>query len=153
MDVRIAPVTRDRLPVLERLRELWHYDFSEILGDDVDEDGIYGFGDLLRYFAEPGWSAMFIRVDGKLAGFLLTSPTDEGRNLDNFFVMRKYRRLGIGRDVVAQLFSRLPGAWTLTARPQNQVALAFWRSVLPAGFTEGTRSDSGVERVLFTVTA
>jgi predicted acetyltransferase len=63
-------------------------------------------------------------------------PNAGSRLIDEFFVMRKYRRRGVGRAVACQVFDRLPGRWALQQTPRNFVAQAFWRSVL-AKYTGG----------------
>ena len=52
---------------------------------------------------EDGRYPFFIRVDGKLAGLVLVRSCSEHNNLSNphniaeFFVMKKYRRKGVGK--------------------------------------------------------
>lgn len=50
--------------------------------------------------------------------------------LDQLFVLRKYRRRGIGARVARMLFDRYPGRWEVATVPGNQAALAFWPRVI-----------------------
>jgi predicted acetyltransferase len=59
-----------------------------------------------------------------------------------FFVLRKYRRQGLGRDAAQTIFRRLPGPWTVRQQLTNPAATAFWRRAIPHSFTE---SDDGIE--------
>lgn len=63
-----------------------------------------------------------MRVDGRLAGFALLRrgtcfperdvlSDDSGMMITEFFVMRKYRRQGIGKQVARELFECYPGRW------------------------------------------
>jgi predicted acetyltransferase len=53
-----------------------------------------------------------------------------------FFVMRKYRRLGIGRKAALALLTQFPGPWQVRQQLTNPTATAFWRTVIPYGYTE-----------------
>ena len=56
-------------------------------------------------------------VDGKIAGFALICPhcnyrhEEDARCIGEFFVMLKYRRMGIGLRVATQLFDKHRGSW------------------------------------------
>ena len=58
-----------------------------------------------------------IRVDGKIAGFALICPhcdyreEADARCFGEFFVMLKYRRMGVGKQVATQLFDLHRGHW------------------------------------------
>ena len=63
-----------------------------------------------------------------------------------FFVLRKYRRRGVGRAAACELFSALPGRWQVGQMPLNLPAQAFWRRVIGActgGRFVEQRIDSG----------
>jgi predicted acetyltransferase len=78
--------------------------------------------------------------------FPFMSPLCEFR-LCEFFVLRRYRRAGMGRSIALAVLSRMPGAWELVVLPRNTSAATFWRAVVPlvaaAGFTE-TCDEAGV---------
>ncbi|MEG0766651.1 MAG: GNAT family N-acetyltransferase, partial [Clostridia bacterium] len=86
--------------------------------------------------------AFFIRVDGKLGGFAMVNDVSEveGEKTDyamaEFFVMYKYRRMGIGREVAYEIFERFPGKWQLKRHPKNVPSVYFWNKVID-GYTKG----------------
>ena len=88
------------------------------------------------YWAEPGRHPFLIRVDGKLAGFALVNARsrltgDDGvHDLAEFFVLRRYRRRGVGERAAAWLFERFRGRWEVRQKPENLAATAFWRRVI-----------------------
>jgi len=43
-----------------------------------------------------------------------------------FFVLRRYRRLGVGLKAAHLVWSRLPGKWEIRVITQNQNAVRFW---------------------------
>ena len=70
-----------------------------------------------------------------------------------FFVLRAYRRRGIGRRAVFALFDRFRGAWEISELPRNEPAIRFWRRAIDE-YTDGrfreTRDPSAVRQVLDT---
>ena len=71
----LAEISATDLPVLERLLQLYQYDFSEIEGGAVDDHGVYGFVTLgAGYGHDADHHAVLFRVDGELGGFALFKP-------------------------------------------------------------------------------
>lgn len=141
--VQIAPVAFEDKTVLRRLFELYCYDFSEFTGDDLNAHGEYGCVDRLDYYwIEQGRYPLWVKVDDKLAGFVLVraataSAPDAlgettGHTIAEFFVMRKYRRRGVGQRTAWQVFDRFPGRWSVDQMAVNQPAIDFWRKVIDA---------------------
>ncbi|NGZ77166.1 GNAT family N-acetyltransferase [Saccharibacillus sp. VR-M41] len=104
---------------------------------------MYEFRDFDAYWNEPGRYPFLLRADGKLAGFALIrliGPSDEGSSekadglgiyeMVEFFVMKKYRKQGIGRRAADELFRRFPGRWKLGVMEENAPALSFWREAI-----------------------
>jgi predicted acetyltransferase len=141
-DVALTPLGGDEPPVLTALFQLYIYDFSEILGFDVPDDGRFQVPPIDAYWADPRNHAFLLRVGGKLAGFALVSGRsrltgDEGtHDMAEFFVMRKYRRHGVGKRAAARLFGRFPGPWEVREKAENLAAIAFWRGAI-GHFTGG----------------
>ena len=109
---------------------------------DISEYGYYGYAHIDDYWNEAGRYPFFIRADGKLAGLVLIRSCSEYSYLSRphcvaeFFVMRKYRRHGVGLAAATQVFSRFPGGWEVSVLLNNHAALAFWESVI-RGCTQG----------------
>ena len=87
-------------------------------------------------------ASLFIRAGGRLAGFILVRSCSEHNalhdphNVAEFFVLKKYRRHGIGREAACQVFDRFPGGWEVTQWDNNLPAQAFWQKVI-AQYTGG----------------
>lgn len=130
MDVQIIAAGEDERSVLDALLQLYIYDFSEMLGLDVDDAG--------RFHAPPveDHDAFLMRVDSKLAGFALvlgkSRLTGEHgvHDIAQFFVLRRYRRSGVGETAARWLFDRYPGRWEVRQMRDNTRAIAFWRRVI-----------------------
>jgi predicted acetyltransferase len=140
--MELVPATRDDKPVLLALNEYYTYDFSELLGLDVGDDGSFGGARIERHFEDPCCHPFLIRVDGKLAGFALHEGRsrltgEEGVNdVADFFVMRKYRKHAVGARAAVALFDRFAGPWEVRQVRPNVGATAFWRKVI-ARYTRG----------------
>jgi predicted acetyltransferase len=136
--------------LLANLLELYIHDLSEVFpGIELGADGRFGYGKLPLYWSEPEARFPFlIKCDGRVVGFALAtrgSPaTDDPSVLDvaEFFVLRRYRRTGVGRRAAELLWDRLPGQWTVRVLEGNLGALRFWGGVI-AKHTGG----AAIERV------
>ncbi len=148
--VQLIPAKHEHLELLHNLMQLYLYDFSvhfchENVGH-VDEHGLFDPGfDLARYMDRAGYWAYVARVEGRWAGFALTSdrvmkPHLQGRNMDEFFVLRCLRRQGVGREMAFQVFDTYRGYWQIAEIESNTAAQAFWRAVIQE-YTAGRFED------------
>jgi predicted acetyltransferase len=144
---RATPAER---AALANLLQLYLYDFSEFDDAEADVDASGRFQtaiDLEPYFARPDWHPFLFRVDGRLAGFALVRRLDRPGSephwsMDEFFILRRYRRRGFGRQAARALFDRFPGRWEVGELAANTGAIAFWRRVI-AEYTGGRYSEEG----------
>ncbi|MCL6443455.1 MAG: acetyltransferase [Alicyclobacillus sp.] len=128
----------DDKPILRNLMELYQYDNSEHSGQDPDSHGLYGYHYLDHYWTPAGRNEgrvpYLVKVDGRIAGFVLKGRWSPVRTVDHsvaeFFIMRKWRRQGIGRAVAHQLFDRHPGVWEVREERSNLSVPLFWRAVI-----------------------
>jgi len=116
--------------------QLYQYDFSEIEGGDLNRDGLFEYKYLDSYWTESGRFPFLIYVDDMIAGFVLVnSPIHlqkkgEAKSIAEFFVMRKYRKQGIGKMVAFHIFDRFPGKWEVQQTKRNVNAQRFWRGII-----------------------
>jgi predicted acetyltransferase len=66
--------------------------------------------------------------------------------LAEFFILKRYRRTGIGLHAAQALFDRFRGRWQLSILARNAPAIAFWRRVL--GDRASLQEESGPCREL-----
>jgi predicted acetyltransferase len=148
MDIKIEPILEIQKSVFVQLMELCNYDFSEYEDSDINEYGYFGYSHIDDYWNEPGRFPYFIRVNGKLAGFVLVCShcqyinSFDGHNISEFFVMLKYRRKGIGRYAAKKVFDLHRGQWEVLQMPANVRAQKFWKSVV-SEYTDDTYSECG----------
>jgi predicted acetyltransferase len=126
-------------PVLSRMLELYQYDLSEVWPQTLDSHGEYGFA-VDRYLRNPRLSAYFFLVDASYAGFGLVDPDvtfpENEYWMGQFFVMKRYRRIGLGTAGARFIFSQFRGRWEVGQMPLNLPAQAFWRRTI-ADYTGG----------------
>jgi predicted acetyltransferase len=145
--VALEVATLADAPLLANLLELYIHDLSEAFAVEVGSDGRFGYDRLPLYWKEPDKRFPFlIRRAGRTVGFALAmrgSPaSDDPDDLDlqEFFVLRRYRRMGVGREAARLLWNRLPGRWIVRVSRGNRVALPFWSATI-AEYTGGAQSE------------
>ncbi len=150
--VTLVRATRADSSVLENLLELYLHDMSEAFPIELGANGRFEYQRLEQYWAEPDARfAFLIRCDGGLVGFALVtrgSPVAEDPevlDVAEFFVIRRFRRAGVGARAAHLLWQALPGAWTVRASEGVVGAVPFWARAV-AGFsacaTESTHAGS-----------
>ncbi len=149
-DVEVLPATKEEMPIVANLFELYAHDFSEFCAIEPGPDGRFGYPDLPRYWSDAGRFPFLIRVDGKLAGFVLvqrisqTLGSDEVWDVAEFFVLRAFRRCGVGKEAARRVWRRFPGSWQVRVLHANQSAHRFWQHAL-ADFAGEAMSSISVE--------
>lgn len=126
--------------VLEALIQLYVHDFSALFAGtqrcDLGDDGRFVLDSPLdSWWQAPGHVALLIRREGRLAGFAQiegVGATDAVRRVAEFFIVRKYRRTGLGTAAAAMVFDRYPGRWQAAVMRRNAGARAFWAHAIAA---------------------
>ena len=130
--IELIPAERVHEPVMANLLELYIHDFSEFHDCEIGEDGRFGYRSLALYLNEPDRHAFLIRANGKLAGFVFVTSCPGGFDnhfvwdMAEFFILRGYRRRGIGTQVAHEIWKLLPGQWEVRVMQKNLPAQRFW---------------------------
>jgi len=147
---------------LTRVYPFYLHDLSEY--DDgyyrLDGEGRWQPDHLPSWLEEEGDYPFVILAGGERVGCALVNEAPSphlGRGVDfrmaEFFVLRRHRRAGIGREAVRVLFDRFRGRWEITELPRNALAIGFWRRVIAeysGGHYEETVGAREVRQVLDT---
>jgi len=128
---------------VQQMLELYQYELSDLWPQDLDAQGRFGY-DLQRHQQAQRFFAHVVWHQGVYAGCALVAPAivtrTEGCWMEQFFVLKRYRRCGVGRALAGHVFAAHPGPWEVGQIPGNAAARAFWRRVIaelsPTGFTE-----------------
>jgi predicted acetyltransferase len=138
--VAIDQAAASEASIIANLLQLYIHDFSELFAGssrcDLDDDGLYRPDiPLADWWRLPGHVPLLLRVDGRLAGFALINAHGHSgaavdRNVAEFFIVRKYRRTGIGTAAAQAIFTRYPGQWEAGVMRANTGAAQFWQRTI-----------------------
>jgi predicted acetyltransferase len=147
-EVILEVATSADATLLSNLLELYIHDLSAAFPNvELGPDGRFGYDKLPLYWSEPERRFPFlIRCDARVAGFALVtrgSPASDDPNVFDvaeFFILRRYRRSGVGRRAAFLLWNRFPSRWLVRVSEGNRGALPFWEDVI-AEFAKGTATE------------
>jgi len=132
-DVEVIPALPEQQPIVANLLELYAHDFSELIDLKLGPDGRFGYEPLPLYWTESNHHPFLVRVDGHWAGFVLArkgsaiSDDENVWDMAEFFIVRGYRRLGVGTKVAHNIWTRFPGKWEVRVIDRNVRARDFWQ--------------------------
>ena len=153
MNIQIKPILPEQKSVFIQLMNLYDYDFTEFTDNDISENGYFYY---THYYADKLWTdnirhPFFILVDEKLAGFVIVKDggyqyldDKNAHNIDEFFVMKKYRRNGVGTVAAKTAFDMFRGTWEVCQMQNNLPARKFWKSVI-SEYTKNDYQECGTE--------
>ena len=140
--IEVIRATAEQEAILANLLELYAHDFSEFHKIELGEDGRFGYPDLPLYWREPDRHPFVVRVDGKLAGLVLVkADSRKVWDMAEFFIVRGYRRSGVGTQVAHEVWRRFPGPWEVRVMEKNHSAGQFWERAIGAFTGETARLD------------
>lgn len=146
--IRAGP---EQEPVLANLLELYAYDFSEFRDIEIGPDGRFGYSRLPLYWSVADRHPFLVRMNGRLAGLILVKRGSEISgdatvwDMAEFFILRGYRKRGIGTQVAHQIWEQFPGRWEVRVMESNLLAFRFWVNAI-SKFTGETVRPSRIER-------
>ena len=156
MNIKVEPVLFEQKAVFIQLFNLYLYDFTEFTNDDIKEHGHFSDHYLNPLWPNELWTEkyfhpFFIRVDDKLAGFMIIANSgrkyindENAQTVLEFFVMKKYRRNGVGKFAAKAAFDMFRGKWEVCQMQNNFPARKFWKSVI-SEYTENNYQECGTE--------
>ena len=133
MSLHFRKAQPEDFPALQQMLELYQYDISDIYLQDTDAEAKYGY-DLERHKQGERFHAHVALEGSQYIGFALVAPAivtrKEGSWMEQFFILKRYRRSGVGRALALHVFQSHPGPWEVGQMPTNYSAQAFWRQVI-----------------------
>ena len=112
--------------------ELYQYELSDTWDQELDPQGLFGY-DTSKHQQAERFFAYVLLVNQHYAGVALVAPAmvtqQEGHWMEQFFVLKKYRKAGNGVALAKHVFQCHPGAWEVGQMPGNTAACQFWRRV------------------------
>jgi predicted acetyltransferase len=155
MIIKLTRVKSSEEQILRNLLEIYAYELSQYTYIDVNDCGLFEVYKVLYrhihkirniYNYDAHGIAYFVKVDNKLAGFVIINNHFDHINhcwsskeefykeryfvIREFFIMHKYRRLGIGTYAVKYIFDKYKGRWSLSYYSKNKRAKIFWNKII-----------------------
>ncbi|WIV21183.1 GNAT family N-acetyltransferase [Paenibacillus polygoni] len=141
MMLKISAVSYEDKLILQNLIQLYRYDSSEYDGHVLNKHGLYQYKYLDHQWTDEYRRTFFIYKDEELAGFALImlgvprefvklSDVQETNVMSDFFVLRKYRGQGVGKQAAFDIFDKYPAAWEIRQTQRNHPANQFWNKVI-----------------------
>jgi len=151
MNFTLHRASEEYKAVMQNLMQFYIYDFSEYIKYDVEDNGLFApYPHLDDYWKETSNKFPYIiKKDDKYVGFVLVRfiETQERMyfSIAEFFILKKYRRTGIGKAIAVMVFDLHKGLWEVFQKESNKPAQIFWKKVIEE-YTKGQyreRSEDG----------
>jgi predicted acetyltransferase len=130
----LTKVDQSANEVLVNLMELYLHDMAEWFQFDTHPDGRYTY-DTSNVWNK-GMDVYFCYAGTIPVGFAIIDTAERFssdptmRDMDEFFIVRRYRRLGLGQAFATALWQLYSGAWIVRVFQKNLPAVPFWRSAI-----------------------
>lgn len=136
MKIQVKAASINDKLIIRNMMELYNYDLSEYEDSDLNDHGLYDYKYIDNYWTEENRYPFIVKVNDKLAGFILVGiyggitsyPTDY--SIAEFFILKKYRKKGVGKIVAFEIFDKFRGNWEIKQLKKNTNSHIFWRKVI-----------------------
>ena len=138
MNLEISPAAQAEATILSGLLDLYAHELSAIANLPIAAGTPFQYEPLPRYWAEAHHYPYLVRVDGELAGFVLVqqgsrlTKAPDVWDVAEFFVVKRYRKRGIGQRVAHSIWRQHAGRWEVRVMERNTAADGFWRRAIEA---------------------
>jgi predicted acetyltransferase len=134
MSLEICSHTDGHKPLIWNVFQFYCYETSIEDGNDLEENGRYSLSSeyFAQYWNNPRWSAHLLRWNGAIAGFALIEASEalsSAQELADLFVLKRFRRKGIARNVALHFMAERTVPWTVVVLQGADDAQAFWTNL------------------------
>ncbi|MEI6040144.1 MAG: GNAT family N-acetyltransferase [Candidatus Berkelbacteria bacterium] len=122
--------------LLSNLVEIYLGELNEFENKVKDKNGKFGYKYLDLYWEETNRHPFLIKVGDELAGFILINLDDPESNEKNihtiaeFFIIKKFRNKGVGKESARMIFEMFPGKWVVRQLAENKIGQLFWQKII-----------------------
>jgi len=95
----------------------------------LNKSGQYNYKYLDRYWIERGRYPYLFFAGKEIAGFAFVRKVKKHYSVAEFFVLRKFRKRGLGLRWATEIIQEHPGEWKIDFLKKNEIAEKFWRKV------------------------
>ncbi len=143
-DLTLERVDEASHALMTNLFEFYLHDMAEWFLFDTDDTGRYGY-DMSKHW-QRGDEVYIARYAGKLAGFALVTSAKpflndgDGFDVEEFFIIRRYRHTGAGEALANTIWDMHPGRWLVRVYEGNLPAIPFWRKIV-SRYAKGAHTE------------
>ena len=128
MDIKIEHLSVDDKDAIKNMYQYYVHDLSEFNENlQIDSMGLFDISFVDSYYSEDHLIPLKITLADSIIGFVFCST---GQKVDyviqDLFILRNYRKRGIGKLAVKQLFDLYSGRFGLGILIKNEPAKLFW---------------------------
>ncbi|MDO9334410.1 MAG: GNAT family N-acetyltransferase [Dehalococcoidales bacterium] len=125
----VRPASLKEKPLIKNLLQPYLHELSEYGNIKPNRLGEYEYRYLDCYWKEKGRYPYLIFHGRKVAGFVLVRKAGDCYHMAEFFILRPYRRSGLGRWAASQVSRKHKGKWRIEFFNANIPAEKFWKIV------------------------
>jgi predicted acetyltransferase len=150
-DLSLSKLGPESDALLQNLLQLYIHDMSEWFETDSTPEGRYVYDTSVIW--EHGYHAYLAKAGEAIAGFALIGSAAEwlgdagSHDMHEFFILRKFRRSGLGQRMATLLWNAHSGVWFIRVLESNTPAVHFWRTSVSSAsngvYTEERRVSNG----------
>jgi predicted acetyltransferase len=139
MEIILEKVDIKNKNILSNLLQLYLHDIEKdfFVGIDLDENESFSYPHLDEYWEKEEYIPYFIKLESEIIGFILINNNfqilgkeNNSYNLAEMFIINKYKRKGIGKNVMFQIFKKYSGKWEVRPVPNSKGAELFWENTI-----------------------
>lgn len=136
MQIKIIPVDKFNENVFFNLLDKYNCELSQYELTDTNPDGLYDNERFKKYLANERFFAKLFfaeKIPVGLVAYSIYYSTSKKffiSSLNEFFVLPKYRRRGIGKFFAYKIFDTCNEFWKVEIHPLNITAQMFWKNVI-----------------------
>ena len=133
-NLSISKIGPESDAVLRNLFEHYLHDMAEWFEIDTQAGGSYSYDTSSVW--DNGYDAYLAKVGDSIAGFALVGSAVEwlgdigAHDVHEFFVIRGFRRNGVGQGMATALWNERSGEWLVRVLELNAPAVLFWRTAI-----------------------
>lgn len=149
MKIELLKVKEKDKEIIYNLMQLYTYDMSTFEDETAKfkllKNGLFEIKYLEYYWTEDTRHPFLIKYNNKIAGFVLVRFNENNMyEVSEFFILNRYRNLGIGKYVAKEVFKKFNGKWEVSTLLKNEIARNFWRKVI-SEFTNNKYEERSIK--------
>ena len=138
--ITVVPAKPEEKTLVANLLQLYLHDFSEVEALEINEEGVFDYRAFESFWNQPDHYIFIARYENRAVGFAFVQRGFHHEKKDRhdeqlidmveFFVLRRYRRKGVGYAMALHCFHTFPGKWQVRTDEANPGGAAFWKRVI-----------------------